>query len=73
MKILYSLLFLAVVLFAKVDYSSMSTEELIAMMGYVPTKSEKSFKRELMQRVANMSKSEKKMYLKNLKKEKMLK
>ncbi len=55
-------------LFAKVDYSVMSTEELLAMMGYVPAKNEKAFKTELEKRVGSMSKKEKKIYLKNLKK-----
>lgn len=70
MKIIYSLLFLIVMLFAKVDYSSMSTEELIAMMGYVPAKNEKSFQKELLQRVGSMNEKEKIMYLNNLKKRK---
>ncbi len=68
-KILFILLFLVtIVLAAKVDYSSMSTEELLAMMGYVPTKNINSFKQELNQRLVNMSPKEKKIYKENLRK-----
>lgn len=46
----------------------MSTEELLAMMGYVPPKNKVAFESELKQRVATMSKKEKMIYIKNLKK-----
>jgi len=68
MKMLFVLFSLMVSLFAKVDYSVMSTEELLAMMGYVPAKNEKAFKVELGKRVDMMSKKEKRVYIKNLKK-----
>jgi len=70
MKTLLFVFILISTLFAKVDYSVMSTEELLAMMGYVPVKNEKAFKRELDKRVDMMSKKEKKIYIKNLKKSK---
>ena len=66
-KIIYFLI-LTSILFAKVDYSSMSTEELLAMMGYVSPKNKVAFESELKQRVATMSKKEKMIYIKNLKK-----
>ncbi len=68
MRIFLMTLFLAMTLFAKVDYSSMSTEELLAMIGFVPAKNEKAFKKELSNRVGTMSQKEKKIYLKNRKK-----
>lgn len=51
-----------------VDYSEMSTQELIAIMGYVEKKNERKFKKELKQRVPTMSSKEKSKYKKNLKK-----
>jgi hypothetical protein len=68
MKTFVLIFILISTLFAKVDYSVMSTEELLAMMGYVPAKNEKAFKNELSKRVQSMSAKEKKIYLKNLKK-----
>lgn len=61
------LTFLTLPLFA-VDYSEMSTQELIAIMGYVEKKNLKKFKRELKTRVPTMSASEKAKYQQNLKK-----
>jgi len=52
--------------FAKVDYSEMSTQELIAIMGYVKQSNKKDFINELKSRVPTMSISEKKQYEKNL-------
>ena len=54
---------------ARVDYSEMSTQELIAIMGYVKNENKKEFKQELKKRVPTMSEDEKKAYLKNLKKQ----
>ncbi len=51
-----------------VDYTEMSTQELIAIMGYVEKKNEKKFKNELKQRVPTMSSSEKTKYEQNLEK-----
>ena len=51
-----------------VDYSEMSTQELIAIMGYVEKKNENKFKNELKQRVPTMSSNEKTKYQNNLEK-----
>jgi len=48
------------------DYTEMSTQELIAIMGYVKPANQKSFEAELKSRVKDMNKKEKKAYLKNL-------
>lgn len=61
-------LFLVVQLLAKTDYSEMSTEELLAMMGYVSPQNQKSLHKELKERQEDMSKKEKALYEKNLKK-----
>lgn len=67
-KILLSLMFITVSLFAKVDFSEMSTEELLAMIGYVKPANQESFKKELDIRYPKMSDKEKSIYIKNLKK-----
>lgn len=54
-------------LFAE-NYSNMSTQELIAIMGYVKQSNIKKFNRELNSRVSTMSAKEKKSYKKNKKK-----
>lgn len=51
-----------------VDYSEMSTQELIVIMGYVEKKNQAKFKRELKSRVPTMSAKERAQYKKNLKK-----
>ncbi|WP_072680744.1 DUF1104 domain-containing protein [Arcobacter sp. LA11] len=51
-----------------VDYTEMSTQELIAIMGYVEKKNEKKFKNELKQRVPTMNPTEKAKYEQNLEK-----
>ncbi len=68
-------LFLAICLIssfslAKEDYSEMSNEELIAIMGYIKEKNKKDFKKELQQRIPTMNEREKKFYEKNLKQQK---
>lgn len=50
------------------DYSEMSTQELIAIMGYVKSSEKKEFKKELQSRVPTMNEKEKATYKKNLKK-----
>lgn len=60
--------FAITLVFAKVDYSEMSTQELIAIMGYVEPKNKRDFIRELNSRVPTMSSAEKKRYQNNLKK-----
>ena len=67
-KILFILIFATVSLFAKVDFSEMSTEELLAMIGYVKPANQKSFKKELDIRYPKMNDKEKNIYVKNLKK-----
>lgn len=69
-KIIISLVFLAVSLVAKTDFSEMSTEELVAMIGYVKPANQKSFKKELEIRYPKMSKKEKSIYTKSLIKKK---
>lgn len=54
--------------FAKEDYSEMSTEELIAIMGYIKDKNKKEFRKELQERIPTMNSREKKFYERNLKK-----
>lgn len=61
-------LFLSFSLNAGENYSEMSTQELISIMGYVKTADVKKFKKELRSRVPNMTKAEKKSYKKNVKK-----
>lgn len=65
-KILILFLLMISFVFAKVDYSEMSTQELIAIMGYVKAENKKQFIRELKSRVATMSASEKSSYENNL-------
>lgn len=72
-KILFGLLFIAVTLFAKVDYSEMSTEELIAMIGYVSSQNVQSLQRELEKRFDGMNEKQKSIYIENLKKSKTTK
>lgn len=50
------------------DYSEMSTQELIAIMGYVKAKEEKIYIEELKSRVPTMNSKEKTNYKKNLNK-----
>lgn len=67
-KMLLIISFAITLVFAKVDYSEMSTQELIAIMGYVEPKNKRDFIRELNSRVPTMSNAEKKQYQNNLKK-----
>lgn len=53
-------------LFAE-NFSNMSTQELIAIMGYVKPHNQKAFEKELKSRISTMSTSEKKQYKQNLK------
>jgi len=63
-KLLFSIIFVTS-LFAE-DFSEMSTQELIAIMGYVKPENFKKFKKELENRVKTMSSKEKSKYTKNL-------
>ena len=65
-KAIFSLVFLAVSLVAKTDFSEMSTEELLAMIGYVKPANQKSFQKELELRYPKMNEKEKSVYVKNL-------
>lgn len=67
-KLLLLISFIATLSFARVDYSEMSTQELIAIMGYVKESNKKDFINELNSRVPTMSSNEKKQYKKNLEK-----
>jgi len=70
MKLLVKLLLVTIfttALFAE-DFSEMSTQELIAIMGYVKNNNLPKFKAELRSRVSSMSPSERKKYKKNLSK-----
>jgi len=69
-KIILILSFLAVSLVAKTDFSEMSTEELVAMIGYVKPANQKNFQKELELRYPKMSDKEKSIYMKSLDKKK---
>ena len=53
-----------------VDYSEMSTQELIVIMGYVKKQNKNKFEKELKSRVGTMSSKEKAKYKENLEKTK---
>ena len=65
---LLSSLLLISFLYAKENFSEMSTQELISIMGYVKKENVQEFKKELQSRVPSMSQAEKKTYEKNIKK-----
>jgi hypothetical protein len=65
-KIIFGLVYLVVSLVAKTDFSEMSTEELLAMIGYVKPVNQKSFQKELELRYPKMNEKEKSVYVKNL-------
>ena len=67
-KILLLLSFIISISLAKEDYSEMSTQELIAIMGYTKAADKKIFFEELEKRKTLMNKNEKIAYEKNLKK-----
>ena len=64
--ILLSSLLLISILYAEENFSEISTQELISIMGYVKKENLEKFKQELDSRVASMSEAEKKDYEKNL-------
>ena len=66
LAILFSSLLLISLLYAGENFSEMSTQELISIMGYVKKENLQQFKKELQSRVKNMSEAEKKAYKKNL-------
>lgn len=61
-KIFFVWLFLCSILLAKTDFSEMSTEELIALIGYVDPSKEERFYQELDKRVGQMSEEQKALY-----------
>lgn len=67
-KILLLFFTVSLLAFARVDYSEMSTQELIAIMGYVEAANKDKFKKELKSRVPTMTADEKAKYEKNLNK-----
>ena len=72
-KILLTFLLLFIFSFsleASENFSEMSTQELISIMGYVKKGELKKFTQELESRVKSMSEKEKKSYKKNLAKNK---
>ncbi len=69
-KYLLIFIFICDFVFAKVDYSEMSTQELIAIMGYVKLENKEEFYKELQSRVKYMNEKEKLEYEKNLSLEK---
>ena len=68
LTILFSSLLLISFLYAGENFSEMSTQELISIMGYVKKENLEKFKKELESRVADMSEAEQKAYEKNLEK-----
>jgi hypothetical protein len=66
LSVLFSSLLLISFLYAEANFSEMSTQELISIIGYVEKNDLKKFKKELESRVVNMSEAEKKAYNKNL-------
>ncbi|MFK2821894.1 DUF1104 domain-containing protein [Arcobacter sp. YIC-80] len=67
-KVLLLFFFIINISFAKVDYSEMSTQELIAIIGYVEKQNINKFKKELQSRIPTMSAKEKEEYKKNISK-----
>ncbi len=65
---LFSSILLTTCLYAGENFSEMSTQELISIMGYVKKENLEKFKQELESRVKKMSKEEKEAYEKNLEK-----
>jgi hypothetical protein len=66
-KLLLTLLLLTTLIYAQENYSEMSTQELIAIMGYVKDENKKEFEDELKSRVKSMTEAEQKQYLDNVK------
>lgn len=61
-KIFVVWLLLCSILLAKTDFSEMSIEELIALIGYVDQSKEERFYKELDKRVEQMSEEQKALY-----------
>lgn len=61
-KVLFVCVLFSSLLLAKADFSEMSTEELIALIGYVDSSKDKPLYQELEKRVESMSEEQKKFY-----------
>ncbi len=72
-KYLVLVMFMCGFMFARVDYSEMSNQELIAIMGYVKEENKKDFEKELKSRIPSLSQKEKEEYEKNLNENKVKK
>ena len=64
-RIIWMLLLIATALVAKVDYSEMSNQELLALMGYVAPKNQAAFEKELNSRKPFFTKQEREKYRQN--------
>lgn len=62
-KALLIFLLLLSCLWAKGDYSDLSTEELIALIGYITPENESKLLKELDKRIGFMNEEEKRLYL----------
>ena len=69
-KIFFLALIFASILNATENFSEMSTQELIAIIGYVKKADEEKFKAEIKSRIPFMSDEEKNKYDKNIQKKK---
>ena len=67
-SIFFSALLLASLLYGGDNFSEMSTQELISIIGYVKQSDIEKFKKELEKRLPNMSAAERKAYTQNLEK-----
>lgn len=67
MRVVVVILLLFSFAFSKSDYSQMSNEELIALIGYVSEKNLKDFNKELQKRVSTFTEQEKQQYKKKKK------
>ena len=67
-KITLIFLLLISFLFAKEDYSEMSTQELIAIIGYVKDANKDSFIKELNSRISTMTEDERNLYKETIEK-----
>jgi len=67
-KITIIFLLLLSFVFAKEDYSEMSTQELIAIIGYVKNENKDSFMKELNSRIPRMTEDEKVLYIETIEK-----
>ena len=65
-SIFFSVLLLTTFLYAKDNFSEMSTQELISIIGFVKKSDLEKFKKELNSRILSMTEAEKKTYDENL-------